>query len=140
MGGLIRARNLQFFAGGVHEFHDRAHVPGAGRALFGVHDDHAGQAGHFIDMARDRDALDDIGEPRLALDLGDHRVGMRVPGGDPLAGLGIIAVVGGEHRAIGNLIALALTPQFIQYGDLARAGDHDPVAAFLFQRLDVPQF
>ena len=70
--------------------HGRAQVLAA-TALLRIEHDGAGQAGHFVDLRRDREAVDEVLELDEARHFRDDRVGMRIPGRHDLAGLDRVA-------------------------------------------------
>jgi len=67
-----------------------------------------GQAGDVVHLGRDGDAVDEIGELDHAGHFRDHRVGMRIPIRDRLAGRDHIAVVDRDGCTVRDLVALAL--------------------------------
>ena len=66
--------------------------------------------------------------------LGDDRVGVRIPGGQLLARLHLVAVVDGDGGAVGDLVALTLAAELVHHADLAGARHRDPVALGVLAR------
>ena len=120
---MVGARNLDFVPAGVDQLDLRANNLGSATAL-GV-DHHQGrQTGNFVELLGNREALFDVLEMRLAGELGNDRSGQRVPVGQNGAGLDGLVYLDRQHRAIRNLVALALAAVFVMNDDFTRAGDH----------------
>ena len=74
---------------------------------------------------------------RKPADLGDDRVGVRIPGRHDLAALDRGAFLGADDRAVGDLVALALAAEVVDHADLARARHRHQVALLVLHGLDV---
>ena len=80
----------------------------AGRARAPI-DHHAlGDAGRLVERFGHRLAFDEILEADDAFDLGEDRAGVRIPLGDALAALDVLAVVDLEPRAVLDAVHRAL--------------------------------
>ena len=75
-----------------------------------------------------RDAVDEVEEAHEAGDFRHDRVGMRIPGRDGLAGLDRRAVLDDDHRAVRQLVALALAAVVVEHRQFARTRHRDQVA------------
>ena len=64
-------------------------------------------------------AIDEVLELQEAGHFGDDRVGVRIPGRDSLAGGDMRALTDVDLRAVRDLVALALTAEFIDHADFA---------------------
>ncbi len=69
-----------------------------------------------VDLA-DRHALDQVLEGDRALDLGEDRAGVRIPLGETLAALHLVAVVDEQSRTVGDAVHDALAAVGIEDGD-----------------------
>ena len=100
--------------------------------VLGVDDDLGREAGALVDLLLHRDAFDDVAELHDAADLGEDRDGVRVPLGDHLAGLHLVAVLLLELGAVDDRVALALALavrlRVVDDRDLAVAVHDDQVA------------
>src|SRR3954447_3448021 len=86
-------------------------------------DDHAlSDAGRLVERLRHGLALDQILEGNRALDLGQHRTGVRIPLGDALAALDVIALVDLHACTVLNAVHGALGAILIDHGDRHVAG------------------
>src|SRR2546429_6611768 len=106
-------------------------------ALLGIEHHRARQAGDLVDLRGDRHAIDEALELNQARNLGDHRVGVRIPGRDHLAGGHGRAFLDADHGAVGDLVAFALAAEVIDHADLARARHRHQVPLLVLHRLDV---
>ena len=87
---------------------DRRLEAGRARRRAPIDDDALGDAGRLVDLLRHRGALDQILEADHAVDLGQDRPGERIPLGDALAALDLVALVDLEPRAILHAVHRAL--------------------------------
>jgi hypothetical protein len=94
-------------------------------APLAVDDDEGGQAGHFVDLFGDGDAVFHVLELHAAGVLGDDGTGMGIPVGQRRAGLDHLAVHHRQGRAVGHFMAFALAVVVIGDDQLAVAGDGD---------------
>src|SRR5580692_10138339 len=100
----------------------------AGRARAPI-DDHAfGNTGRFVERLGQRLTFDKILVADDAIDLGEDRAGIRVPLGDALAALDVIAFVDLQPRAVGNTVHGALGAVGIGDGNDEVAAHRDQVA------------
>src|SRR5690625_1883036 len=102
-----------------------------------IGDDHAGEAGHVINLSNHRVALDEIEELKAALHLGNDRVRMRIPGRNNLPRLDGFFITSRNDSTIRNLIALPLTTELINNGYLTRPRDGNQVTALVLHRFQV---
>ena len=113
---------------GVHHANHRAQVLTRGGPVLGGEHFDVGQTGELIGLVVHRNTFFHVPELNLTFHLGDDRVGVRVPGGDHLAGFGLVVLAHGDHGAVGHLVALALTTQVVHHRQLRGAGnDHQTV-------------
>ena len=86
-------------------------------------DDHlAREAGDLVELLDHRDAFDDVAELRDAADLGEDGVGERVPLGEELARLDLLALGALEHRAVDEAVVLALAARVVDDRRARRGG------------------
>src|SRR5690606_20567849 len=135
----VGVRERDFLALRVHQLHDRTQVLAARAALLRIHHDGARQARHFVDLALNGQAVDEVLELDEARHFRDDRVRVRIPRGQNLTGLDRIAVLHVDRRAVRNLVALALATEFVDHAELAGAGYRDPMALLVMHRLQVVQ-
>src|SRR6202044_4055536 len=81
--------------------------------------------------------IDEVLELQEAAHFGDDRVGVRIPGGHDLTAGNARAFLDADHRAVRNLVALALAAEFIDDADLTGAGHCDQMALVVLHGLDV---
>ena len=92
-------------------------------------DDHAlGDAGRFVERLGHRLTFDQVLEADRALDLGEDRAGVRIPLGDALAALDVLAVLDLEPRAVLDAVHGALGAVRIGDGDDQVAAHRDQIA------------
>ena len=96
-----------------------------------------GQARHFVELRGDREAVHEVVELDHARHFGDDRVGVRIPGRRDLAARHRVAFLDADHRAVRNLVALALATELVHHADLARAGHGHQVPLLVLDGLDV---
>ena len=92
------------------------------------------QAGQFVGLLDDGDAVDEVDEAHEAGHFRDDRVVMRIPVGDGLAGLDGSAVLDVDHRAVRQLVALALAAVAVEHRQFARTRHRDQVAVGVLRR------
>src|SRR5581483_1291791 len=136
----VDSRNLgvgegHFLTLRVDEFHRRAYILTA--ALLRIEHHRARQARDLIDLRRDRHAVDEVLELQETRDLGDDRVGMGIPGRADLTRNHGIAFLHRNHRAVRNLVPLALATEVIHHADLTRARHRNQVSLLVLHRLDM---
>src|SRR5690606_19416166 len=115
-----------------------AHILARRRPLVGVHHRNVGQTGEVVGLALDAEALFHAGERHHTSHLGDNGVSVGVPLGHDLAGFDLVAVVDGDHRAVGNLVTLSFAAVEIGNRQLAGAG-HRYLIVFPLHQLDVDE-
>src|SRR5208283_4489189 len=91
----------------------RLEARGAGRGA-PVDDDALGDAGRLVDLLGHRGAFGQVLEADDAVDFGEDRPGERVPFGEALAALDVVAVVDLEARAVLDAMDHALGPATIE--------------------------
>ena len=106
---VAAARELRKLAVLALDHHRGLQARGAGRRA-PIGDDALGDARRLVDLLGHRHALDQVLEPDHAVDLGQNRPGERIPLGDPLAALDLVALVDLEPRAILDAMHGALDP------------------------------
>src|SRR6185437_3977407 len=101
---------------------ERGLEPRGARRRPPVGDDALGDAGRFVDLLRHRHALDQVFETDHPVDLGEDGPGERIPLGDPLAALDLVALVDLEPRAVLETMHGALDPATVgdDHRDIAR--------------------
>ena len=77
----------------------------------------ARKAGDFIHFLVQRDAFLQVLELHRAADFGEDRVRVRIPLGQQLAQLDLLAVLDPQTRAVDHLVALFLTAALVHDGD-----------------------
>src|SRR6185436_3935917 len=135
----VGVRERDFLALGIRQAHDRTQVLAAARTLLRIHHDRARQTRDLVDLALHRQAFDEVLELDETRHLGHDRVRVRIPGRHDLAGADRIAVADGDDRAVRDLVALALTTEFVDHAELAGARGRDPVTLLVMHRLQVVQ-
>ena len=131
----LGVRERDFLALGVDQADGRTQLLAA--ALLGVEHHGAGQAGHFVQLRGDGEAVHEVVELDHTGHFGDDRMGVRIPGRADLAARHHVAFLDGDHRAVGNLVALALATELVHHADLARARDGNQVPLLVLHGLDV---
>src|SRR6185312_6159158 len=92
-------------------------------------DDHAlGDAGRFVELLRHRQAVDEILELDLALDLGENRPGVGIPLGDTRTALDHLSVFDAQPRAVLDTVMRTLGAVRIEHGHDHVAHHHDRLA------------
>ena len=87
-----------------------------------------GDAGRFVGRLLHGDAVDQILERDLALDFGEDRTGVRIPLGDALAALHLVAVVHEDARAVGDAVRRALLAGLVEDQHRHVAAHHHQLA------------
>ena len=113
----------------------------ARRAGAPVDHDALGDAGRLVERFRHRLAFDEILEGDRALDLGEDRPGVRIPFGDALAALDLVALVDLHARTVLDAVHGTLGAVLIDDGDrilraMAISSPSELRAMFLFLMLD----
>src|SRR6185437_2526720 len=139
-GQRIHRRNLRVGEGHfltlvVDQLDGRPQVLAA--TLLGVEHHGAGEPRDLVHLRRDGEAVDEVLELHQACDLGHHRVGVRIPGRHDLACRHVIAFLDADHRAVRNLVTLALTAKVIDQAALAGAGHGHEMTLLVLNGLDV---
>ena len=125
--GLAAARQLDDLALLVLDHHRRPQIRAARRGA--PIDDHAvGDTGRLVAPLADRHAFDQILEVDRALDLREHRPGIRIPLGETIAALDLDAVVDPQMRAVGQPVHRPLRAVIVEHDDGGIAA-HDHEAA-----------
>ncbi|OWK21233.1 hypothetical protein AJ88_20125 [Mesorhizobium amorphae CCBAU 01583] len=111
--GIAALRQLANLALGVMHDDRRLEVVAAWRRT-PVDDLALGDAGRLVGRFLDGNAVDQILELHLALDFGEDRAGIRIPLGDTLAALHLVAIVHEDARTIGDPVRGALLAGFVE--------------------------
>jgi hypothetical protein len=93
------------------------------------------QAGDLVELLDHRDALDDVAELHDTGDLGEDRHRERVPFGQELPRLYLVALAHLEHRSVDQAVMLALATRVVDHQDSAVAVHDADGAVFFFARL-----
>src|SRR5277367_2826260 len=139
---VVRARQLRSLARRVLDRDTRAHVE-----ILELDDNVGSSAGPFVDPLLHRLAFDDLAVLNRAADFGDDRRRVRIPFGDQLARLDLVAFglaqLGAIHERVTLAFALAHAAAFV--GDLrgdnyfAMPRHHDQVAVAALDGVDAMQ-
>ena len=92
------------------------------------------QAGQFVGLLDDGDAVDEVDEAHETGHFRHDRVVMRIPVGHGLASLDRAAVLDVDGGAVGQLVALALAAVVVQHRHFAGARHRDQAAAGMVHR------
>src|SRR5262245_31477129 len=127
VAGFRAARELGDLALLVLDHHRGPEI-GAARRCAPVDDHAVGDAGRFVAPLADRHSLDQILEVDRALDFGEHRTGIGIPLGEPVAAFDPHAVIDPEMRAVRQTVQGALGSVLVEH-DNGRVAFHDHEAA-----------
>src|SRR5690348_7182722 len=133
----VGAGQFQVLALLVFQTHRRTQVLGIAAAALRIGDHHAFETGQLVDRRLHGHAIDEVDVAHPARHLGDDRVGMRIPVRDRLASLDLGTVPGREGRAVGDLVALALTTLDVDQADVAGTRDRNQMALRMLHGLQV---
>ncbi len=140
LGRLVRAGDAHIVAVLVQQADHRTQVFAHRTPLFGIHDHHGTQAGHLVDLTQHGNPLDEVRVAQASGHFGHHRMRVRVPIRHDLALFHGLAVLHGEDRTVGYLVALAFASHLVHDRQFARTGDGDIVSGLLvLDQLDVAQ-
>src|SRR5690606_14600874 len=135
----VGTRQQQVLAVRINHLDRRTDVLAGGRTILGIQYLDVGQTGQLVGLTLDGDALLHADEGHDTLHFGHDRVGVRVPFDHDRTGIDLVAFLDGNHRAIGQLVALALATKVVGNGQLAGTLHDNDVAVGTYHVLDAVQ-
>ena len=139
VGWQGRTNDIDIIALVINQLDHRTQLFTAGRSLLRIKYDDRRQARHIVGLLLYGDAFDEIDKSQRTRNLGDHRVGVRIPTGDQLAALDRVSVTHHEHGTVRQLVTLALAAHLVGDHDLTRTRHRHQVAVGMLHGLDVVQ-
>src|SRR5690554_3612736 len=135
----IGTRQHQLLAIGADQLDGRTDVLTGGRTLVNGHHLDVAQTGQLVGLTTDGDPLFHADELDGTGDLGNDRVGVRVPLGHDLTGLHLFTLMDQDDRTVGQLVTLALTTELVGQCQLTGTGYRYQRAVITGHVLEVAQ-
>ena len=124
----LRARNQNWLAVFVQQFHRWAQQFAGAGAAFAVNHHQSGQARNIIGLAGNGNALFHVFKLHTTCVFGNHRMGVRVPSGQRCARFQLFSILHFQRCAVRDFVQLALATCRVQNHDFARAANHNQFA------------